>query len=83
MYCPSFVNRWTFECAELHVVNTGKVIDDSICHPHLRDSIICYRIISAPSIEAVNCKLFRREKSNGITRRFPVRMQFCLAFEAR
>ena len=74
MYCPSFVNRWTFECAELHDVNTGKVIDDSICHPHLRDSIICYRIISTPSIEAVNCKLFRKEKSSGITRRFPVRM---------
>ena len=34
---------------------------------------MCYKIISAPSIEAVNCKQFRREKSNGITRRFPVR----------
>ena len=34
---------------------------------------MCYKIISAPSIEAVNCKQFRREKSNGITRRFHVR----------
>ena len=34
---------------------------------------MCYKIISAPSIEAVNCKQFRRDKSNGITRRFHVR----------
>ena len=28
------------ECAELHVVDTGKVIDHSICHPHFRDSVL-------------------------------------------